>query len=166
MIYVTRFSNMSSLNKLLVHNFIRVSLFIDPRRRLWYQDRLSTVFGDSNRWRRSNKYSGLLTWSIYSTTPIQGVERREYPQERENCHNKKTGQLKINVFFVSGITLQHDSSRNSSRDDDLVFLDRPLEKIDERHESESENEEVRHDVTIEGPQTGTNLIKPFFKMCI
>ena len=83
---------------------------------------------------------------------------------------KKTGQLKINVFvlfqashfstifFVSGITLQHDSSRNSSRDDDLVFLDRPLEKIDERHESESENEEVRHDVTIEGSPTGTNLI--------
>ena len=54
---------------------------------------------------------------------------------------------------VTGVTLQHETqaSRNS-RDDDLVFLDRPLEKIDERHESESENEETKHletsDVTV------------------
>ena len=42
------------------------------------------------------------------------------------------------------MTLQYDvtASRNS-RDDDLVFIDRPLEKIDERHESESETEEVK-----------------------
>ena len=34
---------------------ILVSCCIDLRTRLWYQDRLSTVLGDSNCWRRSNK---------------------------------------------------------------------------------------------------------------
>ena len=42
------------------------------------------------------------------------------------------------------MTLQYEvSASRSSRDDDLVFIDRPLEKIDERHESESETDEVK-----------------------
>jgi hypothetical protein len=58
----------------------------------------------------------------------------------------------LNVEF-SGVTLQYDvqASRNS-RDDDLVFIDRPLEKIDERHESESETDDGKvecDDVTQE-----------------
>ena len=38
---------------MLVHIFIRCSLCIDLRRRLWYQAGLSTMLGDSNRWRGS-----------------------------------------------------------------------------------------------------------------
>ena len=60
------------------------------------------------------------------------------------------------LFLFLGITIQHDSSRNNSRDDDLVFLDRALEKIEERQESESESEEAKHDVTTEESVTGTN----------
>ena len=51
----------------LVQDFICVSLCIDLRRRLWDQALRFTTLGDSNRWRGSNKYSDLLTRSIYST---------------------------------------------------------------------------------------------------
>ena len=50
-----------------VSKIIRVSLCIDLRRRLWDQTLWFTTLGDSNRWRGSNKYSDLLTRSIYST---------------------------------------------------------------------------------------------------
>ena len=59
------------LLKYLIHyeqDFIRISLCIDLRRHLWDQALRFTMLGDSNRWRRSNKYSDLLTRSIYSTT--------------------------------------------------------------------------------------------------
>ena len=62
---------------------------------------------------------------------------------------------------IAGVTLQHESqaSRNS-RDDDLVFLDRPLEKIDERHESESESEEVKYHETSEITVTPPEVTPP------
>ena len=55
------------LKSCLVQDFIRVPLCIDLRRRLWDQALRFTTLGDSNRWRGSNKYSDLLTRSIYST---------------------------------------------------------------------------------------------------
>ena len=50
---------------MLVQDFIRCSSCIDLWRRRW--DIWYTMLGDSNRWRGSNKYSNLLTRSIFST---------------------------------------------------------------------------------------------------
>lgn len=65
------------------------------------------------------------------------------------------------MIDVTGVTLQHETqaSRNS-RDDDLVFLDRPLEKIDERQESESENEDVKHHETSDVTVTPLEVTSP------
>ena len=60
-------STCSKILKLLVHNFFHCSACIDQRRHLWDQDWHSSVLGDINRWRRCNKYLGLLTRSTYST---------------------------------------------------------------------------------------------------
>ena len=78
-------------------------------------------------WHFDNRTFGFQGTSV--------LKLKHHPCYKTNCH----------LTFVIGVTLLHEnqSSRNS-RDDDLVFLDRPLEKIDERHESESETE---HDVT-------------------
>jgi hypothetical protein len=66
------------------------------------------------------------------------------------------------LIDVTGVTLQHETqaSRNS-RDDDLVFLDRPLEKIDERQESESENEDVKHHETSDVTVTPLEVTSPY-----
>ena len=50
--------------------YIRVPLCIDLRRLLWDQALWFITLGDSNCWRRSNKYSDLLTRSIYLTIVI------------------------------------------------------------------------------------------------
>ena len=54
--------------EILVNNLIWCSACIDLRRHLWDRGQLSLVLGDSNCWRRSNKYFGLLTQSIHSTS--------------------------------------------------------------------------------------------------
>ena len=47
---------------------IHCSACVDQRRRLRDQGLLLLVLGDSNSWRRWNKYSGQLTLRIYSTS--------------------------------------------------------------------------------------------------
>ena len=63
----SEWSNSLNFHGQLVHSLIRGSACIDLRRHLWDQGLQWLVLGDSNRWRGSNKYSGQLTWSIYST---------------------------------------------------------------------------------------------------
>ena len=57
----------SEISRLLLHNLFSCSTWVDQRRRLWDQGRSLLVLGDSNCWRGSNNYYGLLTRSIYST---------------------------------------------------------------------------------------------------
>ena len=61
------FNNLSSVDILLVHSLIQCSACIDPRRCLWDRGQSALVLGDSNCWRRSNKYLSQLTRSIYWT---------------------------------------------------------------------------------------------------
>ena len=65
-------STCSKIWKLLVHSLIRCSHCVDLR--IYLRDQLAAIcsatLGDSNCWRGSNKYSVLLTRSIYSTQSL------------------------------------------------------------------------------------------------